>query len=156
MGGGCLRFRQISDRAARDSADGAGTVVNVDLVPGLTTLRLGQGVHLCLDVFLAVRTGRSSAWPLPSDTGRSRPRPEKGDPGVEQTGTVSSSWLGPRADGLPPVAACPDTMPRPSRLALTATALSSPHQRLTITGRVTADIHGEERPVQGATVRVDA
>lgn len=82
------------------------------------------------------------------------PRPENGEPGVEKTGTVSSSWRGKRADGLPPVAACPDTMPRPSRLALTATAHPSPHHRLTITGRVTADIHGDERPVQGATVRV--
>jgi hypothetical protein len=84
------------------------------------------------------------------------PRPENGEPGVEKTGTVSSSWLGKRADGLPPVAACPDTMPRPSQLALTATARPSPHHRLQITGRVTADIHGDERPVQGATVRIGA
>ncbi|TDT25915.1 hypothetical protein EV562_11779 [Streptomyces sp. BK208] len=79
------------------------------------------------------------------------PRPEDGQPGVEKAGTVSSSWLGKRANGLPPVAACPGTMPRPFQLALTVTS-SSP--RSTIKARVTADIHGDERPVQGAAVRV--
>ncbi|MEE1928870.1 hypothetical protein V1J52_11890 [Streptomyces sp. TRM 70351] len=83
------------------------------------------------------------------------PTPRNGDPGVEKSGTVSSTWLGKHASGLPTVGACPDSMPRPSQLALTATARPAPGH-LTVTARVTADIHGDERPVQGATVRIGA
>lgn len=83
------------------------------------------------------------------------PRPPEGDPGVEKSGTISSSWLGKHAEGLPTVGACPQTMPRPAQLALTASTHPVSDQ-LTVTGRVTADIHGDERPVQGATVRIGA
>ncbi|MEU1054317.1 hypothetical protein ABZ397_17420 [Streptomyces sp. NPDC005876] len=81
------------------------------------------------------------------------PRPQNGDPGVVKTGTVSSSWYGKQASGLPTVAPCPDTMPRPTSLALTASAAATP-EGTAVTATVTADIHGDERPVQGATVRV--
>lgn len=83
------------------------------------------------------------------------PRPREGDPGVEMTGTVSSSWRGRHASGLPTVGACPGTMPQPTQLALTGSVRTAP-ERLTVTGRVTAEIHGDERPVQGATVRIGA
>jgi hypothetical protein len=81
------------------------------------------------------------------------PAPPAGEPGVTMSGSVSSSWLGQHASGLPAVGACPGTMPQPSQLALTASARTAPGQSV-ITSQVTADIHGDKRPVQGATVRI--
>ncbi|WP_181792704.1 hypothetical protein [Streptomyces sp. WELS2] len=81
------------------------------------------------------------------------PAPQNGEPGVQKTGTVSSSWLGEHAEGLPEVGPCPDTMPRPAPLALSTTAQAGPDGTV-VTSRVTADIGGDTRPVQGATVRI--
>lgn len=79
------------------------------------------------------------------------PTPASGKSGVAMSGTVSSSWLGRHASGLPKVGACPKTMPRASRLRV------SDHVRRAggvaiIVVRVTSDVYGETRPVQGAKV----
>jgi hypothetical protein len=81
------------------------------------------------------------------------PAPTAGEPGVAKSGTVSSGWLGKTAFGLPDVGACRGSMPRPSPLTLTRT-VRVVRGTARIVARVTADVYGDERPVQGATVSV--
>jgi hypothetical protein len=82
-----------------------------------------------------------------------QPAPPAGDPGVTFSGTVSSSWYGRSASGLPRVGACPATMPRAPRLLL-STSVRATRRGHIVTVRVRADIAGDRRPVQGATVRL--
>jgi hypothetical protein len=81
------------------------------------------------------------------------PAPPAGEPGVAKSGTISSAWLGKTASGLPNVGACPDSMPRPSPLTLISRARVVRDTAL-IVARVTADVYGDQRPVQGATVTI--
>jgi hypothetical protein len=81
------------------------------------------------------------------------PAPPAGEPGVAKSGTISSGWLGKTGSGLPNVGACPDSMPRPSPLTLIPTARVVRGTAL-IVARVTADVYGDQRPVQGATVTI--
>jgi hypothetical protein len=78
-----------------------------------------------------------------------QPPPPDGDPGVTFSGSVSSSWMGKTASGLPRVGACPSTMPRPLRLQI-----HDARAGRGLTVRVTADSHGDVRPVQSATVKL--
>jgi hypothetical protein len=78
-----------------------------------------------------------------------QPPPPAGDPGVTFTGTVSSAWMGKTASGLPEVGACPNTMPRPLHLQIHNTQAGR-----TLTIHITANSHGDIRPVQGATVKL--
>lgn len=79
------------------------------------------------------------------------PAPGNGEPGVTMSGTSSASWLGKTATGLPKVGPCPQTMPRRSRLSM-AVHLRRQHGTAVVVAHVASDIHGDERPVQGATV----
>ena len=78
-----------------------------------------------------------------------QPPPPDGDPGVTFNGTVSSSWMGKTASGLPRVGACPSSMPRPLHLQLHHTQSGR-----ILTLHVTANSHGDIRPVEGATVKL--
>ncbi len=79
------------------------------------------------------------------------PPPPSGDPGVSFSGTVSASWLGKSASGIPRVGACPSTMPRRPRLRATVETRRHGHA-IVVSVRVSADIAGDTRPVQGAAV----
>ena len=79
------------------------------------------------------------------------PTPPSGQSGVSMSGTVSSSWLGQSATGLPMVGPCPQTMPRASALELTPRVRVARHAAL-VTVSVSSDVYGDTRPVQGATV----
>jgi hypothetical protein len=70
------------------------------------------------------------------------------------SGTVSSSWLGQSATGLPTVGACPQAMPRASKLRAQS-RVKVVHGVALVTIQVSSDIYGETRPVQGATVELD-
>lgn len=82
------------------------------------------------------------------------PAPPATQPGVSKSGTVSAQWLGQTASGLPTVGACPGTMPRESRLHLTASIRTTSGVE-TVKARVAADVYGEVQPVEGATVSLD-
>ncbi len=82
-----------------------------------------------------------------------RPSPPATQPGVSKSGTVTATWFGQRASGLPTVGACPSTMPRRPRLTVHSAARVAGGVA-TLTVRVSSDIAGDRRPVQGATVSV--
>ena len=82
------------------------------------------------------------------------PAPPATQPGVSKSGTISAQWLGQTASGLPTVAACPSTMPRESPLALKPLVRYA-HGVAIVTARVSADVYGETRSVQGATITID-
>jgi hypothetical protein len=79
------------------------------------------------------------------------PAPPATEPGVSKSGTISSAWLGKSANGLPTVGACPSTMPRASKLVLRWSARRRGRFAV-LTARVSSDVYGDRRAVQGATV----
>ncbi len=82
-----------------------------------------------------------------------KPVPPTGDPTESKTGTITASWMGKTISGLPTVAACPRSMPRASRLAVSRTVRIA-HSIVIVNVRVSADIYGDRRSVEGASVKL--
>ncbi len=85
---------------------------------------------------------------------QTEPTPPPTQPGVSMSGTVSSGWMGHTATDLPTVGACPQSMPRESPLKLAPAVRVARHVAI-VTARVSADVYGETRPVEGAIVTID-
>lgn len=83
------------------------------------------------------------------------PPPPTGEaPSTTKSGSVTTTWKGKTYEGLTDVGPCTNSLPRPSKL----TANSSATWEMgwsTITTRVTSNIHGDVRPVQGAIVTLN-
>ncbi len=80
------------------------------------------------------------------------PTSASGQSGVAMAGTVSSSWMGHTASGLPTVGACARTMPRAPRIELSPRVRTRGRIAI-VTARVSSDIDGDIRPVEGATIK---
>lgn len=77
------------------------------------------------------------------------PAPAVGEPPSTKSGTISAAYKGQTANGLPDVAACPDSFPKPSALKI-----ATSRQGSAIKVRVTADIFGDVRPVTKAVIQI--
>ncbi|HSW14786.1 MAG TPA: hypothetical protein VLI06_18220 [Solimonas sp.] len=80
------------------------------------------------------------------------PPPAGTEPSTTMSGSFQSSWKGKDYDGLPEVGPCTDTLPKAMPLTLTP-SVQVDGGRATVSVRVTSDIHGDVRPVQGARVK---
>lgn len=78
-----------------------------------------------------------------------QPAPPAGEPPMMKFGSLASDYKGRTAAALPEVGACHDSLPTAPALILRSSSSAS---KLIVT--VTADIHGDVRPVRGATVTV--
>lgn len=79
--------------------------------------------------------------------------PQPGEPTTEMHGSVTAQWQGRTYRGLTPIGPCTDTLPRPSDLGVRSTVART-RGTTAVSVVVTADIHGDVRPVQGAVVTV--
>ena len=76
-----------------------------------------------------------------------QPAAPAGDPPSTKSGNLSATYKGVTAAPLPDVAACPDSLPRPSQLILKAESTGNQ-----VTALVTANVYGDLRPVRRAVV----
>lgn len=79
------------------------------------------------------------------------PPPAGEQPSTNMSGSFQSTWQGKEYDGLPQVGPCTDTLPRAMPLTLTP-SVQVDGNRAAVSVRVSSDIHGDVRPVQGARV----
>ncbi|WP_280760275.1 hypothetical protein [Prescottella agglutinans] len=82
------------------------------------------------------------------------PVPPMGENLSDLTGTVTTSWLGETMSGLPPVAPCPDNLPKPNQLQIDKSDHPRGKNETVVKATITADIGGDRRPVQGARVTI--
>ena len=78
-----------------------------------------------------------------------QPAPPTGEPPMTKSGNLSADYKGKIAAPLPDVGACYDSLPTPSPLILKTRTSGG-----MLIVNVSADIHGDVRPVRGATVTI--
>lgn len=79
-----------------------------------------------------------------------QPAPAVGEPPSTKSGTITATYRGQTAKPLPDVGPCLDSLPKPSRLILTAERSGA-----TVVATVTANVYGDLRPVRHAVVTLD-
>lgn len=127
------------------SEDGENFLDGTAIATGGPTTAINYSVNLTsTDASGAVIGGTTGALQFMSK----QPAAPAGEPPSNKSGNLSSTFKGKTAAPLPDVGPCPDSLPKPSPLIVTATR-SGTQVRV----NVTADVYGDVRPVRHAVVR---